>query len=398
MLVSISPNTTVVVVPLERNEEFEIEDEELVIEIKDGEQPPVDEEVYELVDVLKDGDKVVIYNPMAGMAVSNADLSAEQPSYRAGVAVTPEDNKIVNPVSEIVWTVQVTETGVKFLDAEGHILSMESKGLELDKTNDIWEIRSRNEEDYTVNIVNTTAAPGSSGDPKALEWYTMYSEFSTHYLSADDGQFIFELYAKTEGGETPPEHDCKITHFVDVMEAYPDPESPEHKAIEWAYVNGYTAGIDETHFGVGKSLTRAETATFFWTIEGKPEISEDMFENPFSDVKPGKWYTKYILWAYSKGLVSGYEDGTYRPNNELNRGEILTLMYAYDGKPSVEALENPYSDVAAGKWYEAPAKWAYHNGIECGEDGVFARNTVVMRETFVLYLYRYLEKDCLDTP
>ena len=226
----------------------------------------------------------------------------------------------------------------------------------------------------------------------------MYSEFSTHYLSADDGQFIFELYAKTEGGETPPEHDCKITHFVDVMEAYPDPESPEHKAIEWAYVNGYTAGIDETHFGVGKSLTRAETATFFWTIEGKPEISEDMFENPFSDVKPGKWYTKYILWAYSKGLVSGYEDGTYRPNNELNRGEILTLMYAYDGKPSVEALENPYSDVAAGKWYEAPAKWAYHNGIECGEDGVFARNTVVMRETFVLYLYRYLEKDCLDTP
>ena len=198
--------------------------------------------------------------------------------------------------------------------------------------------------------------------------------------------------------EIKDEDECKITHFEDVMETYPDHDCPEHKAIEWAYVNGYTAGIDETHFGVGKSLTRAETATFFWTISGKPEISEDMFENPFSDVKPGKWYTKYILWAFSEGLVSGYEDGTYRPNNELNRGEILTLLYAFDGKPSIEGIENPFSDVKPGKWYEAPALWAYDKGIECGDDGLFNRNTVVSRETFVLYLYRYMEKDCLDEP
>ncbi len=198
--------------------------------------------------------------------------------------------------------------------------------------------------------------------------------------------------------EIKDEEACKITHFEDVMETYPDHDCPEHKAIEWAYVNGYTAGIDETHFGVGKSLTRAETATFFWTISGKPEINEADFENPFSDVKPGKWYTKYILWAFSEGLVSGYEDGTYRPNNELNRGEILTLLYAFDGKPSIEGIENPFSDVKPGKWYEAPALWAYDMGIECGDDGLFNRNTVVSRETFVLYLYRYMEKDCLDEP
>ena len=205
----------------------------------------------------------------------------------------------------------------------------------------------------------------------------------------EDEELVIELKSEDE---------CQITHFEDVMETYPDHDCPEHKAIEWAYVNGYTAGIDETHFGVGKSLTRAETATFFWTISGKPEISEDMFENPFSDVKPGKWYTKYILWAFSEGLVSGYEDGTYRPNNELNRGEILTLMYAFDGKPSIEGIENPFSDVKPGKWYEAPALWAYDMGIECGDDGLFNRNTVVTRETFVLYLYRYMEKDCLDEP
>ena len=186
-------------------------------------------------------------------------------------------------------------------------------------------------------------------------------------------------------------HVCACAHFEDM----PEFGTPEHEAIEWAYLNGYTEGVDETHFGVGKSLTRAETATFFWTVSGKPEISEDMFENPFSDVKSGKWYTKYVLWAYSEGLVSGYEDGTYRPNNELNRGEILTLLYAWADKPSVEGVENPYSDVAPGKWYEAPALWAYSEGIERGEDGVFARNTLVTRETFVLYLYRHMTGNCL---
>ena len=187
-------------------------------------------------------------------------------------------------------------------------------------------------------------------------------------------------------------HDCPCALFED-MPAF---GTPEHEAIDWAYVNGITTGMDETHFGTGTTLTRAQTAAFMWAANGKPEIDEADFANPFSDVKAGKWYTKYVLWAADKGLVSGYSDGTFRPSGTLNRGEILTLLYAMAGRPSVEGIENPYSDVAPGKWYEAPALWAYDKGIERGEDGVFARSTVVLRETFVLYLYRYMEGKCLD--
>lgn len=187
-------------------------------------------------------------------------------------------------------------------------------------------------------------------------------------------------------------HDCPCALFED-MPAF---GTPEHEAIDWAYVNGITTGMDETHFGTGTTLTRAQTAAFMWAANGKPEIDEANFANPFSDVKAGKWYTKYVLWAADEGLVSGYEDGTFRPSGTLNRGEILTLLYAMAGKPSVAGIENPYSDVAPGKWYEAPALWAYDKGIERGEDGVFARNTLVLRETFVLYLYRCMEGKCLD--
>ena len=392
--------TTVVVATLERNDDVAVEDESLVIEIKEGElppEPPVDDEIYELTTELKDGDKVVIYNPAAGKALSNEAVATY---YRAGKDVTPEDGKVINPAADLVWTVTAVEGGIELTDAEGHKLSIQDgkNNLPLDAENTVWEIQKG--EGETVYVVSTTAI-GSSGDHKAVEYYTKYSEFSAYYLTTTDEQFIMELYAKTEGGEEPPEppvHDCQITHFTDVMEAYPDPENPYHQAIEWAFTHEpeqITSGMNETTFGVGGTLTRAQAATFLYAAAGKPEFDENTAENPFTDVKLGKWYTTPVLWAYSEGLVSGMSADTYGVNSNLTRGQILVILYAWAGKPSVEGLENPYTDVPADKWYTNAAIWAYNLGIEKGEDGVFAQSTPCYREVMVLYLYRYLEGKCL---
>ena len=198
-----------------------------------AEEPAADE--YVLAAEVKDGDKVVIVNPAAGMALSNADLSEAQPSYRAGVAVTPEEGKLTNPETAIVWTVEETEGGVRLLDADGRKLSMASKGLELDKENDVWEIRSLGENN--VALVNVNAAPGSSGDPKALEWYNKYSEFSTHYLNTGDSQFIHQLYVLAEN-ETPEDPE--------------DPEEPESSEdIVVLYTNDIHCGVDQTDSSIG---------------------------------------------------------------------------------------------------------------------------------------------------
>ena len=384
-------DTKITVNTLERYDDVAVEEDALVIPVKV--EIPVEPKTFNLVDVVSDGDEIVIYNPLSGMAVSNADLSAEYPNYRAGVAVTPEDDKIVTNNKAIVWTVKVVDGGVQLLDAEGHKLSMDKSGLELDKANDVWEIRNIEGEGMTCNIVNVNAAPGNSGDPKALEWYTKFSEFSTHYLNATDGQFIFQIY---DVNVAEPQHDCKISHFTDVMEAYPDPESAEHKAIEWAFTHEpqITSGMNATTFGVGKTLTRAQAAAFLYAAAGKPEFDETTATVSFTDVPAGKWYTKPVLWAASTGAVSGYADGTFKPNGTLTRGQVMTLLYAYAGKPAV-TIDNPYSDVAAGKWYTTPAIWGYEAGLERGEDGKFAQSTPCTRDAFVLYLYRYMTHDAL---
>ena len=186
-------------------------------------------------------------------------------------------------------------------------------------------------------------------------------------------------------------HDCPCKDFEDM----PEYGTPEHEAIDWAFTNGITKGVTATQFGVGKTLTRAQAATFLYAAAGKPEFDETAAENPFSDVPEGTWFTKPVLWAASQGFIAGYSDGTFKPNGTLSRAQILVILYAQAGKPDMSGVENPYSDVPASGWFTNPALWAYYAGIERGEDGVFAQSTPCTREVFVLYLYRYMTGNCL---
>ena len=188
---------------------------------------------------------------------------------------------------------------------------------------------------------------------------------------------------------------CPCAAFEDM----PEYGTPEHEAIDWAFTQDpqITTGMSETLFGVGQTLTRGQAATFLYAAAGKPAFDVENAENPFTDVKDGKWYTTPVLWAYSQGLVSGMSADTYGVNGTLTRGQILVILYAWAGKPSVEGLENPYADVPAGKWYTNAAVWAYHAGIERGAEGVYNQSAPCLRETMVLYLYRYLTGNQLLT-
>ena len=185
---------------------------------------------------------------------------------------------------------------------------------------------------------------------------------------------------------------CPCVDFTDM----PEFGTPEHEAIDWAFVNGITAGLSATEFGTNKTLNRAQAATFLYAAADKPEVDSTATLS-FNDVVPSNWYYKPVLWAASNNLVVGYEDGTFKPNNTLTRAQILTILYAWAGKPAVDEYTNPYSDVRVSNWYYAPAVWAYNAGIERGENGKFAQGTLCTRATFVLYLYRHMTGNCLLT-
>jgi lactocepin len=372
-------NTNVVVTTVERNDNVAVDEDPLVIEI--GE-----DKIYNLVHELKDGDEVVIVNSGFNKALST-DVASEK--YLAGKDVVPTDNKIVNPDADTVWTVRITEEGVKFEDAEGNTLTAtldesNKTGLGLGEDHNLWILEAADADaTYYVKSADVTY----SNKAQYLEYYSSKDYFSIYGLqTGKENMYTIQFYANRED-----EHDCKISHFVD-LEEYPY-GTPEHEAIEWAYTHGYAKGMDETHFSPATIVTRAQAMTFLYAVNGKPTDFE-MPTETFSDVSESDWFYKYVMWGLSKGLTKGFPDGTFGPNMEVTRAQMLQFFYAAEGKPAVTA-ENPYTDVPDDAWYKNAAIWAYENGLEKGEDGVFAESTPCPRVTVVLYLYRYYTGNAL---
>ncbi|MBQ6431978.1 MAG: hypothetical protein IJJ99_08915, partial [Oscillospiraceae bacterium] len=152
---------------------------------------------YVLTTSLKDGDQVIIYNASAGKAMSEDAVST---NYRAGVDVTVSGNKIVTDDSKIVWTVRTSGSGYTFLNDDGETLSA-TKGLSFAMTDNVWAVNPATTAN-SVYIVSTTAA-GTSGDPKYIEWYDKYSEFSTYYYSANS-EAIFAMQLFVLSGSVAP--------------------------------------------------------------------------------------------------------------------------------------------------------------------------------------------------
>lgn len=188
-----------------------------------------------------------------------------------------------------------------------------------------------------------------------------------------------------------PAHVCKITHFEDVMQAYPY-GTLEHDAIEWAYTHNVTAGLEPNLFGIDETVTRAQAMMFLWAALGRPEPQN--VQNPFVDVASNKWYFKPIMWAVENKITAGVDSTHFGVNETCNRAQILTFLRAYAHFPNA-TIENPYSDIRPGKYPAPAALWAYEEGFELGENGKFNGNTPCTRCSTIVYIYKYLLKNNL---
>ena len=155
--------------------------------------------------------------------------------------------------------------------------------------------------------------------------------------------------------------------------------------VEWAVENEITKGIDDTHFGPDMNVTRAQVVTFLWAAEGKPEPASN--DNPFVDVAESDWFYKAVLWASQNGITSGLDATHFGPTETCVREQVVTFLWAAEGKPAA-SVEVPFTDVASDAWYYAPVAWALENGITSGMgDGTFGVGAVCTRAQVVTFLF-----------
>ena len=153
-------------------------------------------------------------------------------------------------------------------------------------------------------------------------------------------------------------------------------------------VKGYQ---DQTLFKPANDCTRAQMLTFMWRLAGSPATKKNTCK--FKDVKSSDYYFKPVIWAVEKGITTGYDDGTFKPKNVCTRAQTVTFLWRMAGKPSPSSTKNPFKDVKNTDYFYKATLWASENGILAGyDDGTFRPNGDCLRRQMVTFLYKYDKK------
>lgn len=109
----------------------------------------------------------------------------------------------------------------------------------------------------------------------------------------------------------------------------------------------------------------------------------------FVDVKTGSWYYSAVQYASANGLMTGISANSFGPNMDTTRGMIVTILYRLENEPAVSQAA-VFDDVKANQYYEKAVVWANANGIVTGYgNGLFGPNDTITREQMAAILYRY---------
>ncbi len=161
-----------------------------------------------------------------------------------------------------------------------------------------------------------------------------------------------------------------------------DPSSSKHIYSDM----DYATAVSNCKAWVAERLTYMQGRINAWGVE----------KSVFPDVSTDSVYYSSIVWAVDKGIVSGYEDGCFKPNASATRAQVVTMLWRAAGCPEPAAESNPFSDVSdtgsCAPYYKA-ILWANENGIALGYgDGCFRPYQTCTRAQVVTFLWRFAEE------
>ncbi|MDD2447177.1 MAG: leucine-rich repeat protein [Tissierellia bacterium] len=128
-----------------------------------------------------------------------------------------------------------------------------------------------------------------------------------------------------------------------------------------------------------------------WVIEtGSKTFKKIMETDSFADVKEGTWYYEPLMMARDKGWFEGPSATTFSPNTAMTRGLFATVLWRIEGQPTAKA--HNFKDVAADDYYNSGVAWAVEHGIVKGYDNdLFSPNNNITREQLAVILHNYEE-------
>ena len=318
----------------------------------------------------------------------------EKPSDEVTVEVTPEPvssltvNKSLAQVNgsdytdgkvsvgdKLTYTIQVTNTGNTTLS-----------GVTVEDSlwNDEDAIQVDGELAYVADGGTYTIKREIAPDDMVTITYT-YT-----VLRSDAGDTLTNTATVTtpDGGTTGEDTTETPVKPVPPIRPPVDPDKPELNTEDhYAYIVGYPDGNVKPE----GNITRAEVATIFFrllTDESRNEFWSQT--NNYSDVSEDAWYNNAVSTLSNAGIIDGYEDGTFKPDGNITRAEFATIAVrffeaTYDGG-------DLFSDIA-GHWAQDYINEAANAGIVDGyPDGTFRPQQYITRAEAMTMVNRTIDR------
>lgn len=153
--------------------------------------------------------------------------------------------------------------------------------------------------------------------------------------------------------------DTRYMPFADVQ-----PGAWYYEDVYYCYDNGIMNGVETYRFGPEEPITRGMIVAILWRNEGSPYASGKSFK----DVAEGMYYSEAVKWAISKGIITGYGDGTFRPDEEVSLEELGAIMFRYAAHKNLDTTARGGLSVYAdsdeiGQWAKSAMSWAEAYGM-----------------------------------
>ena len=233
-----------------------------------------------------------------------------------------------------------------------------------------------------VDAPGTNLVAHRSGEAKGSALF-LHMHNATGDLSGVNGAAgeRAQVLRVSSSSETPAES----AHFKDVPADYPFVND-----INWLAQRRITTGYPDGTFRPNGSVERGAMAAFFYRMAGSPQFTAPSTPS-FKDVPRDHPFYKEIEWMRARGITTGWSDGTFRPNDAVNRDAMAAFFYRYAGSPAYSAPSvSPFSDVSTGSQFYREIAWLADQRITTGwPDGSFRPVQPIERGAMAAFLHRY---------
>lgn len=186
-----------------------------------------------------------------------------------------------------------------------------------------------------------------------------------------------------------------VTSFSSVLATTGNDAFADVKAEDWYYdavsfvkEKGLMNGISDVAFAPDGTTTRGMIVTILWRMSGNPKAEGAQFD----DVSAGYYYTEAILWASANGIVTGYGDGKFGPDDNITREQLAAILYRYSGEVYEESTDKLAAFTDADKvsdYAKTAFAWASAKGLITGmDDGSLAPQGGATRAQVATVLHR----------